>query len=93
MKIFDFDPRKDIENIEKHGLSLQLASQFDWEHAFFRPDHRKDYGELRMIGLGYIGQRLCVMVFVVRAGTYRIISLRKANTRERRGYEQKANAH
>jgi len=35
-----------------------------------------------MAGLGYIGNRLCSVVFVDRAEERRIISLRKANQRE-----------
>jgi uncharacterized DUF497 family protein len=41
-----------------------------------------------MVGIGYIGHRLFVIVFVDRDGMRRIISLRKANKREERMYAE-----
>ncbi len=49
-------------------------------------DTRKEYGEQRMAGIGYIGPRLYYVVFVDRADDRRIISLRKANKREEKRY-------
>ena len=46
------------------------------------PDTRLDYAELRMIGYAFVGMRLYCVVFADRAGVRRIISLRKANSRE-----------
>lgn len=28
-----FDPEKEIKNIEKHGISLTLARELDWDEA------------------------------------------------------------
>jgi uncharacterized protein len=39
-----------------------------------------------MAGIGYIGLRLYYVVFVDRAGRRRIVSLRRANSREIRRY-------
>ena len=83
-----FDPAKDAANIIKHGVSLALAVEFDWETANIRQDERHDYGEARMAGIGYIGLRLHYVAFVERDGGYRIISLRKANPRESMRYAQ-----
>ncbi|WP_298598554.1 BrnT family toxin [Zoogloea sp.] len=87
MKI-TFDPAKDATNITKHGVSLGVAAEFEWDTALTWPDERKDYGEPRMGGIGYIGLRLFCVVFVDRADTRRIISLRKANTREVQRYAE-----
>ncbi|MDR2244967.1 MAG: BrnT family toxin [Burkholderiales bacterium] len=83
-----FDPAKDTINIEKHdGVSLADAKAFEWDSAVIWLDHRKNYGEDRMIGLGYIGERLFNVVFVDHSDrTRRIISLRKANLREVKRY-------
>jgi len=82
-----FDPVKDEKNMEKHdGVSLADAKAFEWENAVVWPDYRKDYGEGRMVGLGYIGERLFNVVFVDRDEIRRIISLRKANLREVKRY-------
>ncbi len=77
-----FDPAKDAANYAKHGVSLALAAHFEWETAVIWPDNRRDYGETRMAGIGYIELRLHVVAFTDRGETRRIISLRKANKRE-----------
>jgi len=51
-------------------------------------DTRKDYGEARVIGYAPIGERLYCVVFVERDEGRRIISLRKANSREVARYEE-----
>ena len=61
-----FDSGKDVSNIEKHGVSLADASGFKWDEAVIWVDQRHGYGELRMIGIGYIGDRLFNVVFVER---------------------------
>ncbi len=45
-------------------------------------DTRKDYGELREGAFGMIGQQLHFVLYTIRDGHMRIISLRKANERE-----------
>ncbi len=77
-----FDPTKDAANLAKHGVSLAMASEFEWDTLECKPDTRRDYGELRMIGYAFAGSRLYCVVFADRAGVRRIISLRKANSRE-----------
>jgi uncharacterized protein len=83
-----FNTTKDAANKEKHGVSLGTAADFEWDEAVTWPDVRKDYGEDRMVGIGYIGNRLYVIVFVDRGDERRIISLRKANKREESIYAQ-----
>lgn len=82
-----FDPTKNAKNADKHGgMSLAEAVGFEWGQAVTWPDLRREYGERRMAGLGYIGNRLCSVVFVDRGEERRIISLRKANQREVQRY-------
>jgi uncharacterized DUF497 family protein len=83
-----FDPAKDAVNQAKHGVSLAIADRLEWDTAITWPDVRRDYGEPRMAGIGYIGQRLYCVAFVERDGGRRIISLRKANVREVRRYAE-----
>ena len=82
----NFDPIKNLSNQQKHGVSLADAAFFEWETAVTWQDDRFNYQEPRMIGLGYIGDRLFCMVFVDRKDNRRIISLRKANLREIKRY-------
>ncbi len=66
----------------KHGVSLELAHRLEWEWLRAKSDTRQDYGEARMIGYAPVEERVYCVVFVDRGGVRRIISLRKANTRE-----------
>ncbi len=84
----EFDATKDEANIAKHGVSLALAAEIEWSDVLCAPDSRRDYGELREIGFAVIAQRLYVVVFVQRGEVMRIISLRKANSREVKLYDE-----
>ncbi|HEY1154620.1 MAG TPA: BrnT family toxin [Pseudolabrys sp.] len=85
---YTFDPVKAAANRTAHGVDFAAAGAFDWETALVVEDDRRDYGERRYIALGRIRGRIHVMVFTPRGGTVRLISLRKANDREIRRYEQ-----
>ena len=78
----DFDPEKDATNLSKHGVSLAAAARLDWDAALAWTDDRADYGEMRIVALAPIGDRLFFVVFVDRESSRRIISLRRANRRE-----------
>ena len=84
----EFDTAKDAANIAKHGVSLTLAGQIEWSDVLCAPDARRDYGEVREIGFTVIARRLYVVVFVQRGPVMRIISLRKANSREVKLYDE-----
>lgn len=86
--LIEFDTAKDQANEEKHGISLAAAAFLDWNKALIRHDTRKDYGENRYQALGIVGDRLYFVAFTVRGDALRIISMRKANQREERQYEQ-----
>jgi uncharacterized DUF497 family protein len=85
----EFDPDKDEINWLKHGLSLAAAADMDLAAALIEPDQRYPYGEARFQAIGPIAGRLYLLAFTMRGDTVRAISLRKANNRERRRYEQK----
>lgn len=83
---FEWDNKKSRQNLERRGLSFDAVAQFDWSNAQVFTDDRKDYGEDRFQARGLIGSRLHILVFTLRGDAIRIISLRKANLRERRAY-------
>lgn len=85
MKI-EFDPIKDRANQLKHGVSLALAIDLDWETALAWVDDRFDYHETRMIALAPKAETLYYVAFVDRGDVRRIISLRRANRREVKHY-------
>ena len=49
-------------------------------------DDRRNYGEDRFIAVGFLEGAMVVAVWTPRGDAYRIVSLRKANERERRLY-------
>ena len=81
-----FDPDKDAVNRAKHGISLGLSEVlFAGPHVLVTDD-RFEYGEVRRLAFGLIGGRLFVCVFADRDSERRVISLRKANSREVKRY-------
>jgi len=85
MKI-SFDSSKDRANNLKHGVSLALAEELEWETALIWSDDRKEYGESRLSALVLFEERLFFVAFVEREDEIRVISFRKANAREVRKY-------
>jgi hypothetical protein len=86
-----FDPAKDAANLAKHGVSLALAARLEWALLLAGADDRHVYGEVRMIGFAPIGERVYCVVFTDRGQDRRVISLRKANSREVRRYAERIN--
>ncbi len=84
--MFEWDINKAETNLLKHRVSIDAIYGFDWDDAMIWEDRRKDYGESRMAALGFIGERLFFCAFVDRDAVRRIITLRKANSREIRIY-------
>ena len=83
---YEWDPEKNLANVQRRQLGFSLVEDFDWDHAKIR---RSDgFDEPRWMAIGYIGDRLHVVVFTKRNDRCRIISLRIANNSERREYAQ-----
>jgi hypothetical protein len=87
MQIF-FDAAKSERNAWERGLPFDRAADFDWANALVFEDERHDYGERRFLATGYLDGRIHVLCFVPVSGGIRVISLRKANMREVRKYEE-----
>ncbi|MEQ1705453.1 MAG: BrnT family toxin [Rickettsiales bacterium] len=89
--MFEWDNKKNKSNFLKHNLEFSQVWDFDWENAIRTPDGRYEYGEIRFIAIGKINEWLFTCVYTERDKNYRIISLRKANKKEEKIYEQKTN--
>jgi len=87
MKI-EFDPAKSAKNERDRGLPFAVAlrlfdkPRLEWE------DKRKNYGEERINTLGDIEGRIFFATFTRRGEAIRIISFRKANTREAKRFRE-----
>ncbi|MBN1999854.1 BrnT family toxin [candidate division KSB1 bacterium] len=87
---YEWDEQKREANFFRHHVDFVEAICFEWDSALETIDDRYDYGEERWITLGLIGKKLHVMIYTLRAHKIRIISLRKANKRERIYYESQS---
>lgn len=86
---FEFDHKKNERNISERRLSFTEVENFDFATAVSEPDLRYDYGEIRIKTIGYIDDRLHVLCFKpISRSRIRVISLRKANSKERKKYEK-----
>ena len=89
--MWDWDDQKRQANRVKHGVDFALADRLDWSSVISEPDTRRDYGELRLVVTGKIDDRLYVLIFTPRGNRDRIISLRKANSREEARWARRKN--
>ena len=87
-----FDPAKSERNVRLRGLSFKRAEDFAFESALFAVDARKEYPETRFIAIGLLGDRVHVLCFTETPDGIRVISFRKANTREVNRYAQAPSA-
>lgn len=85
----EFDDAKRDATLEHRGLDFARAAEVFAGVTFTQEDDRTDYGEARFITAGLLDQRMVVMVWTVRGGARRIISMRKANEREQARYQSR----
>lgn len=77
-----YDPVKNASNIADRSLPFERAAEFDFSTAKIWQDLRKSYPESRFVAIGYLDNRLHVLIFSRVSHGIRVISFRKANTRE-----------
>ena len=81
-----FDTEKRTATLEVRGLDMARAGEVLAGATLTVEDDRRDYGEDRFITIGFIEDTMVVLVWTPRDGSQRIISMRKANGRERTLY-------
>lgn len=86
---FEWDENKRLSNKLKHGFDFLDAHLVFTEEALIEEDQRKDYREKRYTLVGPMSNRLIIVIFSKRDDGIRIISMRKANQREQKKYNQK----
>jgi hypothetical protein len=79
---------EDAVNREKHGVSLALAGELEWEAALVWIDDRFEYDETRMVALAPRARTLHDVAFVDRGSARSVISLRRVTRREVKRYVQ-----
>lgn len=88
----DWDEAKSRQNLAKHGLSFQDAAAVFAGPCVTVEDTRRHYGERRFITLGLLSGRTVVIAHTPRGRRIRVISMRKANSREARRYRERLEA-
>lgn len=82
--MYEWDESKRQANLAKHGVDFADMNAFEWDTAGIDSD--EDRAEPRWIAIGFIGAVLHFVAFTERGDNIRIISLRKATSREARNY-------
>lgn len=87
--MYEWDPAKARRNLEKHGIDFaDAAIALEDEFALTIEDPKADV-EQRFITLGLDPTgRLLAVVYTFRGERVRIVSARRATSRERRTYEE-----
>lgn len=81
-----FDPVKRDKTLRERRLDfLRAVEIFDGPNYRF-VDDRFHYGEERIVTIGYLDERMMVVVWTQRASARHVISMRKANDREKVRY-------
>lgn len=83
---YDWDAAKRRTNMALHGVDFAACELLDWDAAIY---HRQIVdGEERFLCYAPIENRLFAIVITIRDDVIRVISLRKANSREARLYAE-----
>ena len=82
----EFDAAKRAATLRSRGLDMARAGEVFAGFTLTVEDDRRDYGEDRFITIGFLDGAMVVLAWTPRDGAHRIISMRKANERERAHY-------
>jgi uncharacterized DUF497 family protein len=87
---YEWDDGKRRENLRKHGLDFEDASEIFKGPRLVRLDIRIDYGEDRWVAIGIAKNRVVVVAYTEDDAKQliRIISLRKALGYEKKRFEE-----
>lgn len=82
----EFDEEKRAATLKARGLDMARAGEVFEGATLTDEDDRKNYGEDRFITIGFLDERMVILVWTPRNDACRIISMRKANEREKTLY-------
>ena len=88
-----YDPAKRAQTLALRGIDMADAGEVLFGLCVTVEDERFEYGETRLISIGYLRNRMVVIVWTPRTDGARIISIRKANDREIRRYAPALRSH
>ena len=77
-----FDEDKRRRTLDQRGLDFVDSARIFEGVSLTLPDDRADYGEARFFTVGFLDERMILVVWTPRGESRRIISMRKCNARE-----------
>ena len=81
-----FDPKKRHWTLEHREVDFVDAVKIFSGPTFDQVDNRRDYGEVRIFTVGRLDGRMVIVVWTQRGEARHVISMRKANDREKARY-------
>ncbi len=84
--VITFDPAKREWTRRERGLDFEQAAEVFAGLAIDIPDLRRDYGEPRINTVGHLRGRMVIVCWTPRGNARHIVSMRKANEREKARY-------
>lgn len=83
----EWDEAKRQWTLDNRGLDFADLAEIDRSSIRTFRDRRRDYGEVRFNSFAYLGSTLLSFCWTRRGRRIRVISMRKANERERKTYQ------
>ncbi len=94
MKI-KWDETERQTTLAERGLDFADVPRFHWKTSVIFTDVQSDDGERRRVALGFLGETFVVIALAIVSTAYgdelRVMSLRRANGRERKIYDKATN--
>ena len=84
-----YDPTKRERTLRERGLDFEQAEEVFAGLTLDIPDLRRDYGEPRINSVGHLKGRMVIVCWTPRGKARHIISMRKANDREKARYRKR----
>ena len=81
-----YDPAKREWTLRERGLDFEDVDEVFAELTIDIPDLRRDYGEPRINSVGHLRGRMVIVCWTPRGDDRHVISMRKANDREKARY-------
>ena len=81
-----YDTAKRRRTLEERGLDFERASEVFEGLTLEVEDDRHDYGEQRVLCVGFLESRMVMVGYVPRSNARHVFSMRRCNEREVRRY-------
>ena len=86
---YEWDETKRRANLRRHGFDFVAIEKILSEATVTFLDDRFDYGETRLQTVGFLADRMVMVIWTPRDEARHIISMRKCNDREKAIYQKR----